>query len=542
MHLSHLRMASFSLAACAAWGLSVAPMVLPALAAAQVSDPAARQSSSASGPTASSDAASAAAPSSLGQAKQGERWFEPRITLRHTATTNARLNSPGLSDQMTEFMPGFRLMRNTARVKGFADYTLSGTHYARGTAPDKIWHNLNARGTVEAVDNRVFIDVDGMMGLQPISAFGPTGNSPANSNMAQTSNFRVSPYLKGDFSNGVDYEARYSLREIRSDTATRVSATAHDWLLHIGKKPLGQFWGWGVDATQRNIDYSSGRKVDSTSLRARLSYWPIAPLRLTAIGGIESTNQLSPEKTSHNIVGFGFDWRPSDRTRLSFERESRYFGESHNAKFEYRAARTLWRYTDRKTAISGLGAQSASMGSLFDLLDGYYSRIEPDPIRRLQIIQSEITRLGLPADMQVFQDFLTSASTLQRLQQLSLALLGQRTSLTLAASRSDTRRLDGSLQLGDDFNNNQRIRQRGWNIMLAHRLTPNSAINATFGDMRSVGSTLGWETRTRTLIVGSNTLIAPRTNLGLQLRRVLSDGSITKYNESAIIGFVTHRF
>lgn len=542
MHLSHQRMASFSLTACAAWGLSVAPMVLPALAAAQVPDTAAGQSSSAAAPTASSDAASAAAPSSLGQPRQGERWFEPRITLRQTATTNARLNSPAMSDQLTELMPGFRLMRNTARVKGFADYTLSATHYARGTAPDKIWHNLNARGTVEAVDNRVYIDVDGMLGLQPISAFGPTGNSPANSNMAQTSNFRVSPYLRGDFSNGIDYEARYSIQEIRSDTASRVNATDHDWSLHLGKKPLGQAFGWGVDAKQQNIDYSSGRKIDTTSLRARLSYLPITQLRLTAIGGIESTNQLSPQKKSHNIVGFGVDWRPSDRTRLSFERESRYFGESHNANLEYRTARTVWRYTDRKAVITGLGVQSASMGSLFDLLDGFYSRIEPDPIRRMQIIQAEISRLGLPADMQVFQDFLASTSTLQRLQQLSLALLGQRTSLTLAASRSDTRRLDGSLQLGDDFNNNQRIRQHGWNIMLAHRLTPNSAINATFGDMRSIGSTLGWETRTRTLILGSNTLIAPRTNLGLQLRRVLSDGNITKYNESAIIGFVTHRF
>lgn len=543
MHRSDHWKAHFSALGRTAWMLAAAPMLLPGLAAAQIADPVGGQSASVA-PAASPDAQTGAG-AGQGARNSGEPrqpWFEPRITIRHTVTSNARLDNTGLSDQITEVMPGFRLVRDTARVKGFADYTLRTTHYARGTASDQVWHNLNARGTVEAVDNRVFIDVDGMLGLQPISAFGPAGNSPANSNMAQTSNFRVSPYLRGDLSDGIDYEARYGIQEIRSDTSSRNNVSINDWRLHVGKRPMGQVWGWGVDASQQNANYSSGRNIDTTTLRARLIYVPIAQLRLTGIGGVESTNQLSPTKKTHDIVGFGVDWRPSDRTHLFLERESRYFGESHNVNFEYRTPRTVWRYTDRKAVVTGLGVQSASMGSLFDLLDGFYSRIEPNPIQRMQIVQAEIARLGLPADMQVFQDFLTSSSTLQRLQQLSLALLGQRSTLTLAVLQSDTRQLDGSLHLGDDFSANQHIRQRGWNVMLGHRLTPNTGLNAMFSEMRSIGSTIGWETRTRTVILGSNTLIAPRTNLGIQLRRILSDGNINKYNESAIIGFITHRF
>ena len=71
---------------------------------------------------------------------------------------------------------------------------------------------------------------------------------------------------------------------------------------------------------------------------------------------------------------------------------------------------------------------------------------------------AEIERRGFPADMQVFQqDFLTSSSTLQRLQELSVALFRSAT-FTLAVLRSDTRLLDGTLQLGDDFDANTRIR------------------------------------------------------------------------------------
>ena len=182
------------------------------------------------------------------------------------------------------------------------------------------------------------------------------------------------------------------------------------------------------------------------------------------------------------------------------------------------------------------------MGSLFDLLDSFYARTEPNAIRRTQLVMAEIERRGLPADMQVFQDFLTSSSTLQRLQELSVALLGQRSTFTLAVLRSDTRLLDGTLQLGDDFDTNTRIRQRGWRLMVGHRLTPNASINASFGEMRSVGSIPGLETRVRPLILGWDTLVARRTNVGVQLRRVLSDGSVTRYDESAIMGFITHRF
>lgn len=546
MYLRHHRLARIPVVGCAAWVLATAsglvaaqvpdlnadpqpgmPPVQPPLSATpQITFPAEVQRRGASV-----------------EPRQSGLVFEPRITVRHTITNNAKLDNTYLNDQLTELMPGFRLVSDTARVKGFADYTLRYAHYARNTESDQIWHNLNARGTVEAVEKHVFVDVGGIVTLQPISAFGtPAGLSPASSNMTQTSTFRVSPYLKGNFSDGLDYEARYALTDTRYDTGARSDVSVQDWLLHLGRRPVGQQWAWAVDATQQNADFTNGRNIDTTALRGRLSYAPIAQLRLAVIGGVESTNQLSPSTKSHNIVGFGVDWRASERSRVSFERESRYFGNSHNARLEYRTARTIWSYTDKRGIVTGLGARLGSMGPLADLLDGYYSRTEPSPIRRAQLVQSEIARLGLPADMQVFPDFLTSSSNLQRLQQLSFALLGQRSTLTLMVMRSDSRLLDNSLLAGDDFDNNSRIRQRGWNLMLGHRLTPNASVNASFGEARSIGSVPGLETRTRPFIIGWNTLVARRTTVGVQLRRILSDGNVSRFGESAVMGFITHRF
>lgn len=470
-------------------------------------------------------------------------WFEPNITVQHTVTNNAKLDPTGLNDQITEIMPGFRLVSDTARIKGFADYTLRSAHYARGTTSDQIWHNLFARGTAEIAENRFFVDVTGVAMVQPISAFGAPGQFySANSNMTQTSTFRVSPYLRGELTGGLNYEIRYGVQDTRYDTDDRSNVMVNDWRLHLGRKLTGQVWGWGLDATQENADYAAGRDIKTTAFRARLNYMPLSQLQLAAIGGVESANQLSPTRKSHSIVGFGVNWRPSERTRLSVERESRYFGESHKATFEYRTARSVWQYSDSRGVVTGLGARSGSMGPLSDLLDGFYARMEPNVDRRAQLVRTEIARMGLPPDMQVFPDFLTSSSTLERLQQLSFALLGQRSTLTVLVMRSNTQLLDNSLQLGDDFDRDSKIRQRGWSLMLGHRLTPGTSINFSFGETRSMGVNSGLETRTRPFIVGWNTLVARRTNIGIQLRRVLSDGNVNSYGESAIMGLITHRF
>ena len=469
--------------------------------------------------------------------------FEPRVSVQHTITNNARLDATGDSDQVTEVIPGFQLISNTARGKGFVDYSLHDTYYARESRFNQIRHNLNANAVVEAIEQWAFFDVAAVVASQPISAFGPpVDGSPANPNASQTSSFRLSPYLRGRIGAEVDYEARYSVQDTRTKADSRSDVTTQDWLLHLGSRESGKILGWAVDASNQVADYSLGRSIETTAVRARVNIAMTPQLVVTGIGGTETTNQMSPTRESHSIAGFGATWQPSERSRLSFERESRFFGEAHNALLEHRTGRTVWRYTDVKAISNGLDAQSASLGSLFDLLDGFYTQLEPDAIRRTQLVLAEIERLGLPANVQVFPDFLRSSSTLQRVQQLSLALLGQRSTVTLAVSRSDSRSIGGALQLGDDFDTNSRIRQRGWSLWLAHRLTPNSSIHANWGEQRSVGTFSGLETRVRSLVLGWNVLLARRTSGGIQIRRVLSDGLASPYSESAIVGTITHRF
>lgn len=479
-------------------------------------------------------------------------WLEPRVSVRHTITNNVRRDASQTSDQITEVSPGLRWVGNTARVQGFADYSLRGFHYARGGAASGIEHHLNARATIEALEQRVFVDVSGVATVQPISAFGaPVDGAPAsaNPNATQTTSFGLSPYVRGRLGSAAEYEARYSVQDTRADTARRSDVRVQDLRLRVGNPKNGHWLAWVLEAQQEQVDFSLGRSIDSAAVRARLSAAITPQWALLGVVGVESTNQLSLARESNRITGFGVVWRPSLRTRLSALSENRYFGQAHNVLLEHHSANTIWRYSDTKGVTQGLGAQSASQGSLFDVLYGFYAQVEPDPILRTQRVLSEIDRLGLSADGPLPPDFLRSASTLQRAQQLSLALLGRRSVVTLALMQTDSRRLDvqGALGLpsGDDFDSSSHIRQRGWAVLLAHRLTPQTSVQAGVMEQRTVGSggtALGQQARVRSVTAGLTTQLAPRTSAGVQFRRSVSDGRLSDYNESAVVFVVTHRF
>ena len=92
------------------------------------------------------------------------------------------------------------------------------------------------------------------------------------------------------------------MTDTRYDTAARSNVMVHDWLLQLEKRPLGQLMSWTVEAAQQNAEYTNGRNIDTTALRGRLGYMPRSGLRLVAIGGAESTNQLSPIRETSSIL------------------------------------------------------------------------------------------------------------------------------------------------------------------------------------------------------------------------------------------------
>jgi uncharacterized protein (PEP-CTERM system associated) len=474
-------------------------------------------------------------------------WIEPRISVGTTLSDNGNLSSTNpRSEQLLEVSPGVQLVANGPRVKGFVDYSLSGLYYAQGTSGNGLRQALNANGTINAWDNRAFVDVSGVIGNQSISAFSPTSGALGDTNRTQTASFRLSPYLRGQLADAANYELRYSLETRNAQDNAQSDLTVQALSLALGSRPQGQRLGWSLNASSQNIDYAFGRNTSTNNLRAGLIFAITPQLRSTLFVGTESNDILTPSRKSYNTVGVDVDWRPSNRSRVFVGLEDRYFGNAHNIALEHRTARTVWRLTGtRGVNDSPLQAAQASLGSISSLLNSLYASTVPDPIQRAQLVSAELRRLGLPPDEQIFQSFLSSSATVQRAQTVSLALVGQRSVVTFSLTRNRSNRLQSLLSLGDSFDSSSRIDQQGWSVNLAHRLTPISSVNTSLTRQTSDGSGVGLTqtNRNTAFALGYTTLLAPRTSGSLQLRHTRYDNSaFNAFDETAIIGLLTHRF
>lgn len=472
-------------------------------------------------------------------------WVVPRVSIAQRFSDNSQLSTQNRQgEQATEVSPGIGMVLNTARLRGFLDYSLRGTYDAQNTVRDTFQQSLNANGTFVAWDNRAFIDLSGVIGQQAISAFeSPSVDSVGNRNLSETSSFRVSPYLRGTLLGTVDYELRHTLQNTKTDTVTRSDLHSEETLARFGREAIGQAFGWTLEASTGELRYDIGARSKIDSVNGRLAYAVNPTLVMAVLAGVDSNNLLTPDMESYNSKGLSLEWRPSDRTRVYLERSSRYFGNGHNVEVEYRSRRSVWRFTDTRDAVTGqLDASGASLGSLYGLIDNFIGDQVTDPVQRAILVDAELQRLGLPANLEVFPGYLTSAATVQRIQELSLGLFGQRNAVVLAVSRNNTRPLAPALiSLGDDFGFTQAIVQKVWTASFAHRLTPLTSFTALYSRQANEGVNTTLKNNLRSLTLGMTTRLGYRTSGVLQFRHSVYDGS-TPYRENAVLGVLTHRF
>ncbi len=471
--------------------------------------------------------------------------LQPRLSLTETITNNvfpASGNRP-VSDQVTMISPGLRLLANQARLTGFLDYGLNGIYRAQGSAGDSVQQVLNAAGNLNAYENRAFVDMSATVSQQSISAFGaPAGAIPGGPNQTQVTTWRVSPYTRGLLPDGLSYEARYFTQGVRTATSQRPNSETQGWSAQLGSQGAGRLLGWSIDANQQTSSFNGQPAYRFDTLRASLSHPFTSQLSATATLGSEA-NDLGSGRKSHGNYGVGTVWHPSDRTTFSADVMERYFGTGYDVSLEQRGARTVWRYTASRNAMTAPTATAASLGNLYDLLDSYYRSFEPDPLRRAVLVQAELQKSGLPTDLQARQNLLSSTLTLRQNQQLSLMLLGQRDTLTLLLSQGNVSRLQPNPVLQsdqiDDLANLGTIKSKGWSAVYAHRLTPLSNLTATWSSQHNEGAATGASSTMRLLTVSLGTKLSLRSSATLTFRRGLYERIGTSGAESALSANLT---
>lgn len=473
-------------------------------------------------------------------------WVEPHLSAEVRFTNNGNLAAVSpQSEQIYDLRAGVLAVVNRPRMRGSLDYSLSALHFAQGTSRDELRHNLDADATLNAWNRRAFVDLSASIEDQAISAFrSQQGELLRDINRAQVGSLRVSPYLTGTLGGVADYEVRYGLQRNVSDATDRANLTLQELGFKLGRQPQGSKLGWGIDGYAQQVDYSLRQNVRLSRISASLIYAITPELIATALVGQENNDVLSPARQSFHNTGLSLEWRPSLRTRLFAQVEDRYFGDGHSVALDYRTPRTVWRAfsTRRVSSENPLDAAVSSAGVLSDLIDSFYLSTEPDPVLRARLVQAELRRLGLPGDLEVFQNFLTSQVTLENRRELSFVLLGVRSVLNLTLGQVSTSRLGQAINLGDDFDDNTRIDQQGWSLNYAYRFTPLTSGSLLLSNQRTSGTAQGAHSRLKSLTLGGTTRLAERTSASVQLRHTRYEAVVNPYRETAISGVINRRF
>jgi uncharacterized protein (PEP-CTERM system associated) len=469
----------------------------------------------------------------------------PTLELRQTFTDNADLDpNGGSADSITEINPTILVSGRGARVSGSLFYSLNGVVYARDSDRSALVNTLNAFGTAEAVEGIVFVDAFANLSQQVISPFGqlPPNPSLPSRNSTQVFNYGISPYAEGTLGGEVDYLVRLSYAGSKNGDVNAAEYTDLSGLARLEGGTRWQRLRWALTALGRSDEYTDARRTVNYGAAASLIYAVTPYFSLRGNAGVEYQDYATADTQRSTVYGAGFEWQPTDRTLVAANVENRFFGNAWRLRLQHRTPRTVWTFNDTYGVNEVTGVSSLNLGTNFELFNQQFASIEPDPILREQLVLDFLRANGIPADQQAVAGFLTTNVQLQRSQDLGLALVGRRNTLTFVASQTRTSNLIRYLETGEQFQNPTYVRQRGGGVNFSHRLTPTSSIALTLSQQRSAGVDDVFDNKQTRAEVNWTTVLGHRTTGGLSARHVAFDSAGRPYTENAVFANLSLRF
>jgi uncharacterized protein (PEP-CTERM system associated) len=308
-----------------------------------------------------------------------------------------------------------------------------------------------------------------------------------DNNRTETSNYSISPYVKGRFLTSTEYFLRYTASTTSSKSNLASDSTTNQWVGRVNGLTRFSALTWSLDASKVSTDYHVGRDRNDTRYGATLAYRFNPQLQVSLIGGRETTNLVSLQDETHSDSGFGVLWTPSPRTKLEATATRRFFGNGYQVGFSHRMPRSLLTYTaSRNVSYQPQGVGNTGQGSNYD---AYYSIIAASNPGYLRM-QSGRRSLrfcrdrGVPADGGASMVSWQSSNACRSLQQLSLALLGVRNTVTLTATENEQQPL-GVVSGLTMISQRATGRQRGVGVVWGHQLTGFSSLSLSLNQQQS---------------------------------------------------------
>lgn len=471
----------------------------------------------------------------------------PRLSLTQTVTDNLALSPDGQRDAalVTAITPGLSVLARTGMLRGTLDYSLDGIVYAKTEQKNRVQNQLRAQGTAELVPQQLTVDLNGSISRQSLSAFGPQSSNPLldNANQTEVRQFGVTPRWRGELAGLLRFDLSGDIQWRNARSSADGDGRDEAVLLSLSSLRAGRLT-WGGNASVRRMHFSQAQPGNrSESANATLDYQGDIDWRLGVSAGLERSNYLGSDTSG--TYGLRGGWSPGPRTSLTADWQHHRYGDSHSLSFEHRMSRLVLRASSNQSVTGNAGPSGALTN--YQLFDLQYMALEPDPVKRDQLVRATLRSLGLSPDTVGSSGFVNNAPMLSRQTNFSLAWQGVRTTVSVAFNDGRSRRL-GAAPASGDLSLSSAVVQRGGSISASYRLTPSSSASLSYSDQRSLGDDGVGGSEMRSLTGNWSVRLGPQTDAVLGLRTVRSSAvqanasPLNAYKENALYVQLTQRF
>lgn len=485
----------------------------------------------------------------------GASWrITPEIGVSQTLSDNPTLlaDDSGETGWVTTITPALRVNGQGARVNGFLDFRRDESYYYGGNSSINAARTfLTSYATLEAVDNWLYVDGAASVTPRASSFFsGPNTVNASNAvdNQEQTQVVQLSPYIRGRAFGETEYLFRLHAIDARSDNDTLAHTQVGQFTGSLRNPGGTRSIGWFADFNGVRVDSDAfGSRSDDRG-RVGLILPVTHRLHLLVNSGRETTDFISGTSKSLSTHGYGFDWQPSERLRATGMREKRFFGHGHELSLFYRTARTAWRYLDfQDVAVLPSGLAGFNRGSVYDLMSDLLTASIADPIERDEAARARTDQTGRIGGAFDTSGVLGSRIFMDRSRQVSLALLGMRSVMTILLQQRDQELLDGVQPTGvvDDFSLSPKIRDSGALLSWVHQTTPSTTLNISALYSKRKGlSVPDLEAIQRSGTVSLTFQLSPKASASVAARvtNFSTLENIGSIHERALVGSLIQRF
>ncbi len=446
------------------------------------------------------------------------------------------------SDLITEVRPGFRYGSRSGRVRGSVNYGLGLVLHSRGSPSSEAQHQLSANLVGELIERRAFVDVSASISKQSISAYGQqsvAANRADNANLAEVGNLSISPYITGALGDVAVYNLRLNAVATNTRKSIAGDSTSTGGSFSLNSAKSGAVVGWGLNASTMTTDFRAGTESTSERAIASLNITPDVDWTFTLRGGKESTDIGATQQQSYSTWGASVRWQPSPRTTADINADHRFFGRSHSITLSHRFPLSSVRFTSARDVTlssnpNGLGQPQ----TLYQLFFDQFASLEPDPIRRDQLVLTFLAGQGQDPNARVGGGFITPGASLQTRQDFAWNYSAKRLTLALQAFANRSGQIGSTsvTPLGED------VRQRGYNSTLSYRLTPTASFGINGSRLMTKPTSVQSGTDLKSLSLSFTDQLGRRTTGALSARYSVFNSEINAYRESAVTASLAMRF